>query len=456
VTQAPTYKLVGVEAGATVEYQVDQVLTTTVIGPTGYTGNLVMPQQQMIIPGSGWSVDQPLMHEGLNSFTVRQTDSAGNVSDTRHVQITVDTHAPSAPLISLVTDSGTAGDGITNVGQVAIDGLEANTTSGWEYSLDGGLNWTFQELNNGSGHAMLDLTSLGDGPKNVLVHQIDAAGNVGESASLGFTLESITGFTVTRTETGLEIVSGNAGVLNMSGNPVSTTDAGHNVIVGTTTVGAQPAAVSGTLSLMTSQGVSILDESNQDYFLGTDGSNELGGHNVWGFGGSDWIEGTPGADQLYGGADNDMIFAGSGADLIVGGTGGDTISLGADRAIDTIVIHSGDTLRNPFSGSIVGMDVIKGMEAGDVIKLDDVFTADPSYQSTLLTTAAINQVAIVRGMDSGNTFTPTDNGTSYLIQWSDGHTVNTIELSGYGPMAPELDINVANDTIMLIGVSQPI
>jgi hypothetical protein len=476
VTQNSNYKLVGAEVGAAVEYQVDQVLTTTVFnpiwydGPFGYSGSAPMPQQQqqMIIPGSVWTVDQPVMHEGLNSFTVRQTDSAGNVSDTRHVQITVDTHAPSAPLISLVTDSGTAGDGITNLAQVAIDGLEANATTGWEYSLDGGSNWIFKDMNDGSGHAVLDLTSLDDGPKNVLVHQIDAAGNIGMTSSpLNFVLDTSVNtiapvFTVTPTETGLRIEGNVAAPIVMNGHPVSTDDATHNAVVGTTTLGAQSVVAFGQVGFVTPSGF-VIDQSSPDYRLGTNLEDSLQGQNLWGFDGNDMLQAWGINSHVYGGAGDDTIYAfmGSGPNLIAGGSGADNIVLGNNNMLDTLVYHAGDTLSNtPLSGtglfmggSTLGMDMIDGIQAGDVIQLDSgVFTAAPSIQGTYLADASANHVAVVRGAAVGGDFTADHTGTSYIIQWADGVAVNSIEVLGYGSTEPMLNIDALHGTITLVGL----
>jgi len=50
------------------------------------------------------------------------------------------TPTPEPPTVSLDTDSGAAGDGVTNVATFTVGGLEDNTT--WEYSTDGGSTWT--------------------------------------------------------------------------------------------------------------------------------------------------------------------------------------------------------------------------------------------------------------------------------------------------------------------------
>src|SRR6185437_8756287 len=79
----------------------------------------------------------------------------------------------------LATDSGKAGDGITNVGTVNVSGLEAGAS--WEYAVNGGA------FVAGTGSSF---TLTGDGPKAVQVHQTDIAGNTSGDTSLTFTLDA--------------------------------------------------------------------------------------------------------------------------------------------------------------------------------------------------------------------------------------------------------------------------
>src|SRR6185312_3239326 len=84
-----------------------------------------------------------------------------------------------APAVALATDSGVVGDRITKVSTVNVSGLEAGAR--WEYAVNGG------SFIAGTGTSV---TLSGDGPKTVLVHQIDTAGNVSADASLNFTLDT--------------------------------------------------------------------------------------------------------------------------------------------------------------------------------------------------------------------------------------------------------------------------
>jgi hypothetical protein len=76
------------------------------------------------------------------SFNVIATDAASNAA-TQAVAVTVtnvDDTAPATPTFALATDSGTAADGITNVGTVNVTGVETGAT--WQYSTDSGSTWS--------------------------------------------------------------------------------------------------------------------------------------------------------------------------------------------------------------------------------------------------------------------------------------------------------------------------
>ena len=82
--------------------------------------------------GTGaWSYTTAALANGAHSLTATATDAAGNTSAaSTALAVTVDTVAPVAPAIaSYSTDSGAAGDGITNDNTLTLTGTaEANTT----------------------------------------------------------------------------------------------------------------------------------------------------------------------------------------------------------------------------------------------------------------------------------------------------------------------------------------
>ncbi|CDT78197.1 Putative RTX toxin, VCBS repeat protein [Vibrio coralliirubri] len=150
ITNDGTLTITGQEAGATVEYSTDNGQTWT----SSFT-----PQQ------------------GSNTVSVRQTDTAGNVSTSSSLSFTLDNTA-TAPSVSLTSDSGSSSsDKITNVGDLSVGGIEQGATV--EYSIDNGVHWSTQFTPT-------------EGQNNVQVRQTDVAGNVSPSTSLSYTLDTQT------------------------------------------------------------------------------------------------------------------------------------------------------------------------------------------------------------------------------------------------------------------------
>jgi len=114
------------------------------------------------------------------------------------------------------------------------------------------------------------------------------------------------------------------------------------------------------------------------------------------------------------------------------------------------VYEAGDTLTGQFvDGDMVnGMDVISGAEAGDVISTSGFAGAVQTVGTSYLTTTADNQVALVRVELGSQGNVKTDaKGTSHLLQWTQDGAINSILLSGYGYVGPELKITAGNITL---------
>ena len=126
-------------------------------------------------PGGVWKYSATGLSDGLHSFTITQTDRAGNVSAPSAASaMTVDTTV-AAPGVALTSDTGVVGDNITSDGTLSLTSIESDATV--QYSIDGGRHWT----SGFSAHA---------GSNNVQVRQIDIAGNTSAATTLNFTLDS--------------------------------------------------------------------------------------------------------------------------------------------------------------------------------------------------------------------------------------------------------------------------
>ncbi|WP_236733170.1 Ig-like domain-containing protein [Aliivibrio fischeri] len=123
-----------------------------------------------------WSTTPPAVVEGDNSITVRETDTAGNVSGSSTLDFVLDTQAPNAPTITLDTDSGISdGDLLTNDGSFTVTPSEVGNTV--EYQAADG-SWSTTP------------PAVVEGDNSITVRETDAAGNVSGSSTLDFVLDT--------------------------------------------------------------------------------------------------------------------------------------------------------------------------------------------------------------------------------------------------------------------------
>ncbi len=120
--------------------------------------------------------------EGRRSLALRQVEAEGQVGPVSQFDLMLDLTNPAAPIAMLATDSGDPTDLITRQATVRIRGREPR--SEWQYSLDGGTVWQA-----GVGDQIDDDQFTGSGLQQVLVRQIDLAGNVSEARAFEFVLD---------------------------------------------------------------------------------------------------------------------------------------------------------------------------------------------------------------------------------------------------------------------------
>jgi hypothetical protein len=107
------------------------------------------------------------------SVTVRQTDAAGNTSAVSAIAsaLTVDTTAPTGPNLSLNN----------NQAAVNVSGIEAGAS--WQYSTDGGNNWTVGTSPSTGNSSSFTLPTGTYATGTVKVRQTDAAGNTSAASA---------------------------------------------------------------------------------------------------------------------------------------------------------------------------------------------------------------------------------------------------------------------------------
>jgi uncharacterized delta-60 repeat protein len=129
------------------------------------------------LDGNTWSTTQPTAVEGLNTIQVRQTDTAGNVSAAQQITFTLDTQTPDALVVGLNNDSGNSNaDAITSDASFFINGTEQGALV--EYSTNGGSTWS------------ATAPTPVEGNNTILLRQTDIAGNISNSTTLSFVLDT--------------------------------------------------------------------------------------------------------------------------------------------------------------------------------------------------------------------------------------------------------------------------
>ncbi|MFC6049345.1 Ig-like domain-containing protein, partial [Methylobacterium hispanicum] len=169
ITNVTTPTLTGTaEAGATVTlYDTDG---TTVLGTATANGQ------------GAYSITSSSLAQGSHSLTVKATDAAGNTSAASLAfTLSIDTAAPAtpgaAPGLALASDSGTAGDGITNTTTPILSGTAEAGVTVKLYDTDG-TTVLGTATANGQGAYSITSSTLAQGNHTLTVTATDAAGNI--------------------------------------------------------------------------------------------------------------------------------------------------------------------------------------------------------------------------------------------------------------------------------------
>jgi hypothetical protein len=405
-------------------------VTITGVDLTGHSNKDLVGPKLTILGG------EELVANVFTKIQLQAVDASKSVISKAETVIEFDNTAPTKSLyyISLSDDAKPAllfgqYGGIEGLVQWRLNSADSKWTDVTRFNEDGGFALTG-----------IDLSKTG---QRLEMRVIDAAGNVGYTSS-----QDVKGpaqpldFKLIPTAQGLQIESNQPVEVRLQldvENEVVLGEVSGNTDNGGSMIGAQgfdlgggelKIARVGELDAVTVEGVT--------YAFGTNGRDlgALHGEYVWGFDGDDLIYGTFGKNYLVGGAGADQIF----------------LMENSQGSVDTLVFAKGDTATGVYAGGPITLDKVKGAGPGDVIQLDKVFTAAPVIGSTFLANENLNQVAIVRGVlaTDGN-FEPGSDEyhQDYMIQWSDGETVNSIMLEDYGVVAPALTVDVLKGTMTL-------
>src|SRR6185503_5094910 len=172
ITNNGTVNVSGLEAGATWQYSTD--------GGTNWTA------------GSGASFT--LAGDGAKSVTVRQTDSAGNVSPaSAPFGFTLDTTGPSETISStIVTDSGQAPTigfaGVTNDNTLGLSGTVDDDLASVDVYYNGGTLLGSATVD--SGNWSFTTAPLADGNYSFAIEVTDAAGNMTYTSAVPATVDT--------------------------------------------------------------------------------------------------------------------------------------------------------------------------------------------------------------------------------------------------------------------------
>jgi hypothetical protein len=144
--------------------------------------------------GTGaWSATTSTLADGPVSLTATATDTAGNTSLASTAgTFTVDTAAPTAPVVSSVTDNVGATQGPLSNGAITDDNtltLAGTTEAGATVTLFNGATEVGSTTADGTGAWSATTSTLADGPVSLTVTATDTAGNISAASStLDFTL----------------------------------------------------------------------------------------------------------------------------------------------------------------------------------------------------------------------------------------------------------------------------
>jgi len=334
------------------------------------SGELTTLGTAVTVSGGVFSIDVSLS-QGVNKVVAKQTDVAGNVSDSSTaLTVTVDTTPPPPVLTSVVYD---------------------NTAN--QFTITG------SGLNDGT----LDFTKM--------TYQFD-----GQASGVTMTFTGATEVSRSATQVVVALTGGDASSLetnNKFGGKSATTDDSFRLDSGfqTDAAGNTSPAVTPATANFAWAGIS----SGPNVFTGSTGN--------------DTITGGAADDKLSGGNGNDLIRGGEGGDSLLGGAGADTFvfegSADSFAAVDTIsdFISLSDKLDFSAFSSSAAVDVTGSLTttAHTVYVLSGQSAG--SADSASAVAAALSGAAIWTGADAVAWVLVSDDNSASVWEWTDTATL---------------------------------
>ena len=394
---------------------------TTLLGTTTADGS------------GGWSITSSTLSNGSHSVSVTQTDGQNNTSPlSSKLSVTIDTvaDAPTNLAVAAGSDSGTLGDGISNVGTPVITGNGEPGATVTLFDTDGSSVLSSATV-NGSGKWSITSGNLVQGTHTLTAKQTDEAGNTSKaSSSFTYILDTIgpvglklnptsvtqqnagNGSTVsTLSSTDITAVTYNFAV----GNGVIDADNGKFTVSGNSLVAAQN-LVAGSYHIYMSATDAAGNDAFQIFTLSVTSGPSVG--SITRVGASLVASTTSSVDFTVTFSESVTGVDTSDFSLTSTGTASGTVSnVSGSGATYTVTVNnlSGDgTLRLDLKSSGTGIknginsDILGGFSSGETYLLDHTAPAAPSISglSPATDTGASNTDSI-----TGNA-TPTVTGTS--------------------------------------------
>ncbi|MDF0604699.1 Ig-like domain-containing protein [Neisseriaceae bacterium TC5R-5] len=154
--------------------------------------------QNATASGTTWSADNTAnpLSDGNYDVQIRVVDAAGNIGQSTHQTVQIDSIAPTENISirSISQDTGlSSSDFITADNTLVFNGRLSSALSNGEFvqiSLDNGSTWNSATVSGAAWSYDNTANILADGNYDVIARVIDTAGNIGQSASQTVTISS--------------------------------------------------------------------------------------------------------------------------------------------------------------------------------------------------------------------------------------------------------------------------